>query len=107
MTDADRCRLCGEAGGVDFHHWRYSDDTGCSLCRSCHAYIHDPDGARPGDGPGNEWVEVALPRLLKRHRLQNPFIVSVSRVMDHYSLPEKYRPRVAEVLQNDLEVTDS
>ena len=104
MSRRRLCRLCGKSGDLDFHHWRYSDDTGCLLCRGCHAYLHKPDGARPGDGPGNDWMEIALPRLLERHTTENPFIVSVDGVMEHYTIPEKYRQRVSELLKTS-EVT--
>jgi len=94
----EHCRLCGAVGDLDFHHWRYDDDTGCLLCRDCHSYIHAPEGGRPGEGPGNDWMEIALPRLLERHLLLRPFLRAPDKVLRHYSLPSKYRARVAELL---------
>lgn len=99
---SDHCRLCGSGGDLDFHHWQYSDDTGCLLCRDCHSYIHEPDGARPREGPGNEWVEHALRRLLERHSTHRPFIRAPEKVVEHYSLPEKYHPRVSQLLKDAL-----
>jgi len=98
--DDEHCRLCGAGGDLDFHHWRYSDDTGCLLCRDCHSYIHAPSGGRPRETPGNEWVEVALPRLLERHRTLRPFLRAPEKIVRHYSLPSKYSVRVRQLLED-------
>ena len=99
-AELDRCRLCGTEESLDFHHWRYSDDTGCPLCRDCHAHIHAPDGGRPRETAGNEWIEVALPRLIKRHLETNFFISQGERIAQHYNIPEKHRQRVIEIVEN-------
>ena len=94
----EHCRLCGAGGDLDFHHWRYSDDTGCLLCRECHAHLHAPVGGRPGEGAGNDWMEVALPRLVERHLTHHAFIRTPQKIVQHYSLPEKYIPWVRELV---------
>ena len=100
-TELDRCRLCGVEEDLDFHHWRYQDDVGCPLCRQCHSYIHEPEGARPGEGPGNEWLEAALPRLVERHLEHNYFLTTGRLIAQHYNIPPKHQPRVIELVDEN------
>lgn len=101
--ELDRCRLCGSEDELDFHHWRYEDDTGCPLCRDCHSHIHEPEGGRPGEGPGNEWMEVALPRLVERHMRYNVLLTSGRLIAQHYNIPVKHQQRIIEIVENHAE----
>lgn len=100
-TGEHRCRLCGDEEGIDFHHWSYKNDTGCPLCRECHRFIHEPTGGRPRETPGNEWMEVALPRLVERHLEYNFFLTTGRLIAQHYNIPPKHQSRVIEIVEND------
>lgn len=98
-TDLNRCRLCGSEDDLDFHHWKYDGDVGCPLCRDCHSYIHEPEGGRPGETAGNEWLETAFPRLVERHLKHNYFLTTPRLIAQHYNIPPKHHPRIVEIVE--------
>jgi len=81
------CRLCGSRSRLDFHHWTYSPDRGTYLCRECHNYIHQPDGARPSESRGISWVWDAVEQLIERHIEIRDEYPNHRAIMERYSIP--------------------
>jgi hypothetical protein len=87
------CPLClSQTKSLDYHHWCYQSDIGIEICRRCHDEIHNPNGARPRESVGNEWVDYAIPVLVSIY-------LDVDRIMEKFNIPEKHRPVVQESLE--------
>jgi len=86
------CRSPAEMCELDFHHWDYDDDVGCLLCRECHDYIHEPEGARPSEAAGGAWVWEAVPRLADLQQKVGAHPVEEEDVspIEWYNIPEDF-----------------
>jgi len=83
-----KCPLCNSRTSLDFHHWTYRPERGTRLCRDCHNYIHQPDGARPSEASGSNWLFKATEQLLHRHIELVEDFPTVSEVVARYNIPE-------------------
>ena len=83
---------------LDYHHWDYEIDVGCRLCRDCHEYIHEPEGARPSETPGEEWVEVVIERLVSRYSEHHSWL-KPERILKQFSIPREYEQVVRQCLK--------
>lgn len=99
-TSDNACRLCDSQRNVDFHHWDYQSDIGTYLCRDCHNYIHEPEGARPSDSMGASWLWPAIDRLLERHIDCNKELPTEEDFINWYNMPSDFSGIVEQVFKN-------
>lgn len=96
-----KCPVCRrEQVKLDFHHWDYTNDIGCRICRECHRYAHQPEGCRPGEVAGNGWIPNCFSRLMVRYREHHGW-VSEHRVFQQLSIPHKHRNELSEILSGE------
>ena len=95
-----KCPVCTRSGvKLDFHHWDYTNDIGCEICRACHNYAHGKYGTKPSHTAGNEWVPECFSRLLEKYR-ENHHYISERRVFRELSLPRKHHQELKECLNS-------
>lgn len=89
----EQCPLCTTSDReLDFHHWKYDPDIGCALCRECHETIHEYMRAENQSerSYSGSWVDRAIPKLIRRHRLNRSLPssnASVWEIKHRYNIP--------------------
>jgi hypothetical protein len=84
-----KCPLCGEERKLDYHHWDYEQDVGVHICRNCHNYIHNPEGAKPSESQGQGWLYVTLALSVMRYAEYHEY-VKPGKIVRDLKIPRRH-----------------
>jgi len=99
-----KCPLCEQRSNLDFHHWTYRPERGVYLCRPCHNYIHRPDGARPSEASGDDWLFPATQRLVERHIRKINSQPLKDEILTRYGIPDDVAWFVGQALDDQVDL---
>ena len=79
------CCLCNtQDTGLDFHHWRYSNnEIGCYLCRECHDQIHEGKAGRHN----TDWLKHCVRNTVELH-LEYGGSADLVEIKEQYNFPD-------------------